>query len=206
MQINSDFEFLIKLVVIGDSGVGKTNFIFQFTEGKFSRAHVTTVGFDYKSKIIRLPNKKVIKLHIWDTAGQERYMAVNKSLFQKVQGIILMYDLTNRDSFDHLQNWLNLIKKNVPNKVIMLVANKLDLAQENRIVTKEEGEDIGKKNDMLFFEGSGATGENVDEIFTTIADEIYRKLIDDKNEKGDYENTNIELSKSKIKSKKNKCC
>ena len=142
MQINSDFEFLIKLVVIGDSGVGKTNFIFQFTEGRFSRAHVTTIGFDYKSKIIKLPNKKkVIKLQIWDTAGQERYMAVNKNLFQKVQGIILMYDLTNRDSFEHIQSWLNLVKKNVSNKIVMLVANKLDLAEEKRIVTEEEGEE-----------------------------------------------------------------
>ena len=205
MQINSDFEFLFKLVVIGDSGVGKTNFIFQFTEGRFSSVHVTTVGFDYKSKIIKLPNKKkVIKLQIWDTAGQERYMAINKNLFQKVQGIILMYDLSNRDSFEHVQSWINLIKKNVSNKVIMLVANKLDLALEKRIVTEEEGEDIGKKNDMLFFEGSGASGENVDKIFTKMAEEVYTKLINEKSEKGDYENKNLKLDKNK--NDKRKCC
>ena len=204
MQINSDFEFLIKIVVIGDSGVGKTNFIFQFTEGRFSSAHVTTVGIDYKSKIIKLPNKKVVKLQIWDTAGQERYMAINKNLFQKVQGIILMYDLTNRDSFEHLQNWLNLINKNVSNKVVILVANKLDLAQEKRIVTEEEGEDIGKKNDMLFFEGSGASGENVEEIFRSIADEVYKKLIDERNDRSDYDNNNLKLNRQK--KKKKKCC
>ena len=205
MQINSDFEFLIKLVVIGDSGVGKTNFIFQFTEGRFSSVHVTTVGFDYKSKIIKLPNKKkVIKLQVWDTAGQERYMALNKNLFQKVQGIILMYDLTNRDSFEHVQSWLNLIKKNVSNKTVMLVGNKLDLAEEKRIVTEEEGEDIGKKNDMLFFEGSGASGENVDKIFTKMAEEIYTKLIDERSEKGEYENKNLKLDKNK--NDKRKCC
>jgi len=205
MQINSDFEFLIKLVVIGDSGVGKTNFIFQFTEGRFSRVHVTTIGFDYKSKIIKLPNKKkVIKLQIWDTAGQERYMAVNKNLFQKVQGIILMYDLTNRDSFEHIQSWLNLVKKNVSNKIVMLVANKLDLSEEKRIVTEEEGEDIGKKNDMLFFEGSGASGENVDKIFTKMAEMVYTKLIDERSERGDYENNNLKLDKNN--SKKKKCC
>ena len=203
MQINSDFEFLIKLVVIGDSGVGKTNFIFQFTEGRFSSVHVTTVGFDYKSKIIKLPNKKkVIKLQVWDTAGQERYMALNKNLFQKVQGIILMYDLTNRDSFEHIQSWLNLIKKNVSNKTVMLVANKLDLAEEKRIVTEEEGEDIGKKNDMLFFEGSGASGENVDKIFTKMAEEIYTKLIDERSEKGEYENKNLKLDNNKNDKKK----
>ena len=205
MQINSDFEFLIKLVVIGDSGVGKTNFIFQFTEGRFSSVHVTTVGFDYKSKIIKLPNKKkVIKLQVWDTAGQERYMSINKNLFQKVQGIILMYDLTNRDSFEHVQSRLNLIKKNVSNKTVMLVANKLDLAEEKRIVTEEEGEDIGKKNDMLFFEASGASGENVDKTFTKMAEEVYTKLIDERNDRGDYENKNIKLDKNK--GKKKKCC
>ena len=103
MQINSDFEFLIKLVVIGDSGVGKTNFIFQFTEGKFSPIHVATVGFDHKSKIINLPNtKKKIKLQIWDTAGQERYMAINRNIFHRVQGLILMYDISDRDTYENI--------------------------------------------------------------------------------------------------------
>ena len=131
-------------------------------------------------------------------------MAINKNLFQKVQGIILMYDLSNRDSFEHVQSWINLIKKNVSNKVIMLVANKLDLAQEKRIVTEEEGEDIGKKNDMLFFEGSGASGENVNKIFTKMAEEVYTKLIDERSEKGDYENKKIKLDKNK--NDKRKCC
>ena len=198
MQINSDFEVMIKLMIIGDFSVGKTNFIFQFTEGRFSTFHVAMVGFDYKTRIIKLPiAKKKVKLQIWDTAGQERYMALNKNLFQKVQGIILMYDLTNRDSFEHLQNWLNLINKNVSNKVVILVANKLDLAQEKRIVT-EEGEDIGKKNDMLFFEGSGASGENVDEIFRSIADEVYKKLIDERNDRSDFDNNNLKLKCQKL--------
>lgn len=203
MQINSNFEFQIKLVIIGDSGVGKTNFIFKFTEDRFSTIHVTTVGFDYKTRIIKLPkSKKNVKLQIWDTAGQERYMALNKSLFQKVQGIVLMYDLTNRDSFDHVTNWLNLIKQNVTNKTIIIVANKLDLADEKRIVTEEEGQKIADDNQLLFFEGSGYTGENVAKIFTVIAEKIYKNLMDDKN---DYLNNSIELNK-KNKKRKKKCC
>ena len=203
MQINSNFEFQIKLVIIGDSGVGKTNFIFKFTEDRFSTIHVTTVGFDYKTRIIKLPkSKKNVKLQIWDTAGQERYMALNKSLFQKVQGIVLMYDLTNRDSFDHVTNWLNLIKQNVTNKTIIIVANKLDLADEKRIVTEEEGQKIADDNQLLFFEGSGYTGENVEKIFTVIAEKIYKNLMDDKN---DYLNNSIELNK-KNKKRKKKCC
>ena len=202
MKIESDFEFQIKLVIIGDSGVGKTNFIFQFTEGRFSNIHVTTVGFDYKSKIIKLPNtKKNVKLQIWDTAGQERYMAINKNLFQKVQGIILMYDLTNRDSFEHVSNWLNLVKQNASSKIIILVANKSDLEDEKRIVSKEEGERIAENNNILFFEGSGSSGDNVDKIFTTIAEEIYKNIMEERNDKN-----NGSLVLNRKKKEKNNCC
>ena len=201
MQINSDFEVMIKLMIIGDSSVGKTNFIFQFTEGRFSTFHVATVGFDYKSRIIKLPsNKKKVKLQIWDTAGQERYMALNKNLFQKVQGIILMYDLTNRDSFENLNSWLNLVTQNVSNKIIMLVGNKLDLAEEKRIVTETEGMMLAQENKILFSEASGSSGENVDKVFTDISEKIYSSIMEEKNDKND----NIVISNDKKKGKK--CC
>ena len=180
MMINSDFEFQIKMVIIGDSGVGKTNFIFQFTEGRFSQLHVTTVGFDYKAKIIKLPtSKKKVKLQIWDTAGQERYMALNKSIFQKVQGIIIMYDLTNRSSFENLTRWFTLVSQNVSNLPRILVANKLDLAEDNRIVSEDEGYKLAKEYHMPFFEGSGRSGENVDKIFAHLAEMVYTSLINE---------------------------
>ena len=204
MQINSEFEFQIKLVLIGDSGVGKTNFIFQFTEGRFTPIHVSTVGFDYKSKIIKLPkSKKKINLQIWDTAGQERYMAINKNLFQKVQGIILMYDLTNRESFEHITSWLNLIRQTVTTKTVVLVANKLDLQEDQRIVSESEGKQIAKDNNILFFEGSGCTGKNVDNIFTTIAETIYSNLVGDKD---DSAANSLILKKKKHKNEKKDCC
>ena len=203
MQINADFEFQIKLVLIGDTGVGKTNFIFQFTENRFSTIHVTTVGFDYKSKIIKLPKaKKNVKLQIWDTAGQERYMAINKNLFQKVQGIILMYDLTCRESFDHITNWLNLVNQTVSSKTVILVANKLDLQDESRIVSFEEGDAVAKKNNILFFEGSGCTGENVEKIFTAIAEKVYTNLIEEDSANG----SSLILKKKKHKKEKRECC
>ena len=201
MQINSDFEVMIKLMIIGDSSVGKTNFIFQFTEGRFSTFHVATVGFDYKTRIIKLPSaKKKVKLQIWDTAGQERYMALNKNLFQKVQGIILMYDLTNRDSFENLNGWLNLVTQNVSNKIIMLVGNKLDLAEEKRIVTETEGMMLAQENKILFSEASGSSGENVDKVFTDISEKIYSSIMEEKNDKND----NFVISNDKKKGKK--CC
>ena len=204
MQIESDFEFQIKLVIIGDSGVGKTNFIFQFTEKRFSGLHVTTVGFDYKSKIIKLPSsKKKVKIQIWDTAGQERYMALNKSIFQKVQGVIIMYDLTKRNSFENIEKWLNLLSQNASDKIKFLVANKLDLADEKRIVTYEEGNKIAKEHNMQFYEGSGQSGENVDRVFIDMAERIYENILD---EKDNLSSTgSIDLQKQTLKKKK-KCC
>ena len=203
MQINSDFEFTIKLIIIGDSGVGKTNFIFQFTEGKFSPLHVSTVGFDFKSKTVKLPkSKKNAKITVYDTAGQERYMALNKNLFQKVQGIILMYDLTERESFENLRKWLNLVNQTVSNKTIILVGNKLDLANESRIVSEEEAQKLADDNNILFFEGSGSSGQNVEKIFKTIGDKIYTKLMNDRNENL---SNSIELNKKSEKQEK-KCC
>ena len=203
MQINSDFEFTIKLIIIGDSGVGKTNFIFQFTEGKFSPLHVATIGFDFKSKTVKLPkSKKNVKITIYDTAGQERYMALNKNLFQKVQGVILMYDLTDRESFENIRKWLNLVTQTVSNKTLILVGNKLDLADESRIVSEDEAEKLAKDNNILFFEGSGCSGENVEKIFKSIGDIIYSRLMDDKNE---ISSNSIEIKKKNEQKNKN-CC
>ena len=203
MEIKSDFEFLMKVVIIGDSGVGKTNFLFRFVEGKFSEIHIATVGFDYKSRIIKLPNsKKTVKLQVWDTAGQERYMSLNRNLFHRVQGIILMYDLTERDSFEHVSNWLDLVKQSAPNKPVIIVANKLDMAEEGRIVTYEEGEKIAKINNVPFFEASGKKGDNVEDIFLTLSEQIYTNMQNNNIGRGD---ANYSLSDGKQNNRRF-CC
>ena len=177
MKLDSDFEFPLKVIVIGDTCVGKTNFIFRFVENRFSLNYVSTVGFDYRSKIITLPkSKKKVKLQIWDTAGQERYNAVNKNLFQKVQGVIIMYDITNRASFENINKWLYLLSQNVSDKAKILVGSKLDLSEEKRIVTEEEGQNLADKNNIPFYETSSKTGENVEKIFFTLAQNIYENL------------------------------
>ena len=180
MNVESDFETLLKLAIIGDSGVGKSNFLFKYIEGQFSPLHVATVGFDYKSKIITLPqSKKKVKLQIWDTAGQEKYMAINKNLFQRVQGVILMYDITKRESFDRLNIWLNIIKQMTNEIPIILVGNKLDEEknpENGRIVEYNEGEAFAKDNEFQFLEASGLNGTNVDKVFSTIAELIIKNL------------------------------
>ena len=184
MNVESDFETLLKLVIIGDSGVGKSNFLFKYVEGQFSELHVATVGFDYKSKIVTLPeSKKKVKLQIWDTAGQEKYMSVNKNLFQRVQGIILMYDITQRETFERLNIWLNIIKQMTNDIPIILVGNKLD--EENnpengRIVEYNEGKAFAKENEFPFLEASGLNGTNVEKVFNTISELIIQHLQQDR--------------------------
>ena len=197
MQINSDFEFQIKLVIIGDSGVGKTNFIFQFTEGRFSSIHVTTVGFDFKSKIIKLPkSKKTVKLQIWDTAGQERYISVNKNLFLKVQGILLFYSITDRESFDDINKWVDIIKDTCELLPIILIGNKID-DKNNRIVSEDEGKKLAKKYKLEFMECSGKGDINVNKAFETIGDIVIENNIGNKN-------NNIKLGEEN--GNKKKCC
>ena len=202
MKLDSDFEFPLKVIVIGDTCVGKTNFIFRFVENRFSLNYVSTVGFDYRSKIITLPkSKKKVKLQIWDTAGQERYNAVNKNLFQKVQGVIIMYDITNRASFENINKWLYLLSQNVSDKAKILVGSKLDLSEEKRIVTEEEGQNLADKNNMPFYETSSKTGENVEKIFFTLAQNIYENLSNE----NINDNASVKIIQNK-KSKKKGCC
>ena len=204
MNIESDFETLIKLCIIGDSSVGKSNFLFKFIEGQFSPLHVATIGFDYKSRIITLPNfKKKVKLQIWDTAGQEKYMSVNKNLFQRVQGVILMYDITSRETFERLNIWLNIIKQMTNDIPIVLVGNKLDLEDnedDGRIIEYCEGEDFAKENDFDFFEVSAKNGTNVEKAFISIAEKILKIMQDERS----ISIVKLESDVKKLKQKK-KC-
>ena len=204
MKIESDFETLIKLCIIGDSSVGKSNFLFKFIEGQFSPLHVATIGFDYKSRIITLPNfKKKVKLQIWDTAGQEKYMSVNKNLFQRVQGVILMYDITSRETFERLNIWLNIIKQMTNDIPIVLVGNKLDLEDnedDGRIIEYGEGEDFAKENDFDFFEVSAKNGTNVEKAFISIAEKILKIMQDERS----ISIVKLESDVKKLKQKK-KC-
>ena len=212
MQINSDFEFLIKLVVIGDTGVGKTNFIFQFTEGKFSPIHVATIGFDHKSKIINLSNtKKKIKLQIWDTAGQERYRSITSSYYKGSHGCFIVYDITNESSFENVDKWYEQAQKEASKDVsIVLVGNKCDL-ENDRKISKEKGEEKAKNFNCPFFETSALSKIKIEDIFTEMVNNIYERTGGVKNEEDDdieiiNENDKaVNLNAEKPKEKKG-CC
>ena len=171
MNVPSDFENLIKLLILGDISVGKSNFLFRFIEDKYIVDHLPTIGFDYKSKIITLSDKSVVKLQIWDTMGQEQFMSINKSLLQKVHGIILLYDITDMGSFEHLDNWFKVIREVNENANVILVANKCDM-DDKRLISEEEGNKLATENNISFVEASAKENINVTETFVKIADEI----------------------------------
>ena len=133
MNIASNYEQLVKILILGDSNVGKTNFLLRFTENNFVENYITTIGFDYKSSTEEIDNKK-IKLQIWDTAGQERFMSVTKNLLLRVQGIIVMYDITSIVSFENTRKWISSIRENAnPNMPIIIVGNKSDLEANRQV-------------------------------------------------------------------------
>ena len=180
MNVPSEFENLIKLLILGDVSVGKSNFLFRFIENQFIDNHLPTVGFDYKSKIITLPDKTVVKLQIWDTVGQEKFMAINKSLLAKVHGIILIYDITDQDSFDHINNWITIIKEANENASLILVANKCDI-EDKRVISEDEGNKLAVENNISFVEASAKENINIKETFIKITEEamnnVHRKSV-----------------------------
>ena len=199
MNIDSDFDYLIRLVLLGDSTVGKTNLVLRFTENVFSDNSLPTLGQDFKSKLITLKSKKTAKINIWDTAGQERYMSISKSIYQKVDGVMLVYDITNRETFTNTENWIKEIKEFNHTMPIMLVGNKADLNDE-RIVEYEEGKKYADDNKMKFIEVSALNGDNVDKAFIDFGNDIFSFL------KKKYNSDSISLESSKKGKRKKKCC
>ena len=177
MNFQPTFDYFLKIIIIGDTSVGKTNFLFRFIDGKFNQIYQPTIGIDYKSIIRVLPKtRKKVKIQFWDTAGQERYKSLNKIYFQRVQGIILMYDITKRESFENLDSWRNLIFDNVDNIPVALIGNKLDIADEKRIVEVEEGKSFADENGFLFYETSALNGKNVNNGIYSLCEKIIGSL------------------------------
>ena len=210
MNVPTEFELTVKVLILGDVSVGKTNFISQFTQGKFAENYSPTLSFDFQTKIHKTPNGKVIKYQIWDTVGQEKFMSVSQNLLLKVQGIILMYDITNQDSFDHIDTWLKTIKNCNDNIPIILVANKCD-NDKDRIISFKEGEEIATKNNMIFIEASAQKNINVKETFNKLAEKIINNFQKNSGPSGD-DDVKLEsplLGKEHIKyvdKSEKKCC
>ena len=166
------YDYLFKLLIIGESGVGKTCLLLRFTDDSFTANHLTTIGIDFKIKIITLENK-LIKLQIWDTAGQERFRTITKTYYKGAHGIILTYDVTDSYSFKNLHNWIKQIEANAQTNVCkVLIGNKCD--KPDRKVTEDEGRKLAEEFNMSFFETSAKTNQNVNEVFNFLTAEILK--------------------------------
>lgn len=200
MNIHSDFDYLIKMALFGDSQVGKTNMVIRFIDNVFNLNTPTTLGYDYKSKNLTI-DKKRIKLQIWDTAGQERYMALSKTVFQKVDGVMLVYDITEKESFNNIVKWIDLIKEYNDNLPLILIGNKTD--KDDRIIDTLEGKNLAKEYNMDFYETSALNGENIEKVFREFSIIILNSLKNKENVVS--ENFSIKTDKTK-KKKKHRCC
>ena len=202
---NEEEEIKIKIMLLGESQIGKTSLIQRYVKNNFNLSYITTVGIDFQLKQIKMNNKS-IKLQIWDTAGQERFKNITKSYFHSSDGFIVGYDITSRLSFTNVSTWLKEINDNAPEEIQkILIGNKCDLNE--REVTTEEGQKLAEENGMKFFETSAKNDINVKETFESITKDILD--VQDK-EEGESRNSlvidrNIEKKKDEEKEKKG-CC
>ncbi|KAI0988938.1 hypothetical protein GJ496_009665 [Pomphorhynchus laevis] len=166
-----NYDILFKLLLIGDSGVGKTCILHRYTDDDFSDSLLATIGIDFKMKTVEMRNKK-IRLQIWDTAGQERFHTITNSYYRGAMGIILVYDITNEKSFDNIVTWLANINEHArPNVVRLLVGNKVDQA-EYRTVEYERAINLANESHMKFFETSAKDGTNIRQMFHAITEQV----------------------------------
>ncbi|VDO08184.1 unnamed protein product [Brugia timori] len=169
------YAYLFKYIIIGDTGVGKSCLLLQFTDKRFQPVHDLTIGVEFGARMITIDSKQ-IKLQIWDTAGQESFRSITRSYYRGAAGALLVYDITRRDTFNHLASWLEDARQHSnSNMVIMLIGNKSDL-EARREVKKEEGEAFAREHGLIFMETSAKTAANVEEAFIDTAKEIYRKI------------------------------
>ena len=189
-----------KIITLGDSHVGKSSLIIKFIENKFTTNYISTVGFDLKCKTMKI-NDEEIKLILHDTAGQERFRSLASNYIKKANGVLLVYDISDKKSFENIGRWMEDIIEESGNKIpIVLVGNKCDLKQE-RVVKKEDGENMAKQYNLIFFETSCKDGDNVENCFKELTQQILERK---KGRKKSIEAQKLE--KIKIKKKKKDCC
>ena len=171
-KINTDCVY--KVLLLGDSTVGKTCVLLKYTDKIFQDTHMMTIGLDYRLKTMKLQNGQDVKLQIWDTAGQDRFRSITKNYYKGSNGIILIYDVTSLKTFENVKSWVSQIHEEISDKVVIyLVGNKVDM-EEERKVTTEEGQKLAEELGVPFIETSAKSGLNIDEIFIDIVERIHK--------------------------------
>ena len=206
---DEDYDFIFKVLLLGNSDVGKSSLLLRFVDSVWNETFVPTIGVDFKVKTVEIGDKKV-KMQIWDTAGQERFRNVISTYFRGGNGLLLIYDITNKDSFKNLESWLIEIEKNASENILkLLIGNKSDL-EEDREISKEEGQAFANRNGMQFMETSAKMNTNVDEAFQALGKlmiefNLGKNTAMASQNKNDKKKT-LSASKGKDLNSKKKCC
>lgn len=210
------YDYLFKVVLIGDSGVGKSNLLSRFIRNEFDLKSLTTIGVEFAQRNLEFSGK-VVKAQIWDTAGQERYRAITKAYYRGANGALLVYDITKPITYENVEHWLTELREHAKTDIhIMLVGNKSDL-EHLRIVTTDEGKKFAEENTLSFIETSALNSMNVEKAFHTILQEIYKSTVpnqlqengeatDGKIPSNDAKTITVEVEDSEKKKKKKKKC
>eukprot|EP01147_Barroeca_monosierra_P007508 gene7508-563_t len=211
MASEEEYDFLFKIVLIGDSGVGKSNLLSRFTRNEFNLESKSTIGVEFATRSINVDGK-TIKAQIWDTAGQERYRAITSAYYRGAVGALLVYDIAKHQTYENVDRWLKELRDHADsNIVIMLVGNKSDL-KHLRAVPKEEATKFAEENDLSFIETSALDASNVEDAFKNILTSIYRLVSQRSIRAGNSEKTTpsdtivVGPSDSKTQKEQNSCC
>ena len=174
--LNTGMDCVYKVLLLGDSTVGKTCILLKYTDKIFQETHMMTIGLDYRLKIMQLQSGKEVKLQIWDTAGQDRFRSITKNYYKGSHGIILIYDVTSLKTFENVKSWVSQIHEEISDKVVIyLVGNKIDMDDERKVKT-EEGQKLAEELGVPFVETSAKSGENIDNIFSDITERIDKEF------------------------------
>ncbi|KAL0362418.1 UNVERIFIED_CONTAM: Ras-related protein RABA1f [Sesamum calycinum] len=188
-RVEDDYDYLFKVVLIGDSGVGKSNLLSRFTRNEFTLESKSTIGVEFATRSIRI-DEKVVKAQIWDTAGQERYRAITSAYYRGAAGALLVYDVTRHATFENLERWLKELRDHTDSSiVIMLIGNKADL-RHLRAVATEDAQAFAERESMFFMETSALESMNVENAFSEVLTQIYNVVKKKALEAGD-DSTNL---------------
>lgn len=202
------YDHLLKLLLIGDMAVGKTSLLLKFCDDKFSTNLMSTIGIDFKIKTLEINGKKV-KLQIWDTAGQEKYHTITTAYYRGSQGIMMVYDITNLQSFENINRWVKNINDYADDTAVkMIVANKIDMEfdeKRGRLISKNRGTELALNHDMDFIETSAKTGENIEQAFELLVRRILTQIENNKvDERRSQQGRIIEINAEK--NNETNCC
>jgi len=181
MAAGEDFDYIFKIVLAGDSGVGKSCLLSRYARNEFTLETKPTIGVEFLTKMVEMPNEdpgektKFVKSQIWDTAGQERFRAITSAYYRGALGVVVCYDITKKKSFENISLWLNEMRANCEPVVTMLVGTKTDL-QYLREVSTEEAVEYAQREHMLFMETSAQSAYNVEEAFNEVTKTIFQHI------------------------------